>query len=305
MRPPSAGTVTSFNPRFRTVSIIPGIENFAPERTETRSGRAGSPSFLPVLASIAATPSSTCFHRPGGNRPLRLNALHAFVVIVNPGGTGRPRRVISASPAPLPPRRSRIDALPSSNRYTYFGSPLPPPLDSGALYNGFSGRSPQRAKFLEQPRTLDDRDEPVELVEERDLRRHGDGRFVELREEPIDRGPRLPDPVELLQVPEVGGERPERILDGEGVHAARGREDRLAARDVLPAPEEHQALRKAGHQEAHEGPLLRGQDVLDCEDPDGREVEDAGHLRPAVRGCESADFLAELVEPRDRVEGGI
>jgi len=38
------------------------------------------------------------------------------VVIVNPGGTGRPIRLISASPAPFPPRRSRIDASPSSKR---------------------------------------------------------------------------------------------------------------------------------------------------------------------------------------------
>src|SRR5437879_8153639 len=39
--------------------------------------------------------------------------------MVKPGGTGRPARVISATPAPLPPRRSRIAALPSSNRYTH------------------------------------------------------------------------------------------------------------------------------------------------------------------------------------------
>jgi len=30
-------------PRFKIVSIIPGMENFAPERTETRSGFFGSP----------------------------------------------------------------------------------------------------------------------------------------------------------------------------------------------------------------------------------------------------------------------
>ncbi len=38
--------------------------------------------------------------------------------IVNPGGTGIPRFVISARFAPLPPRRLRIFALPSSNLYT-------------------------------------------------------------------------------------------------------------------------------------------------------------------------------------------
>src|SRR5579863_8159141 len=39
--------------------------------------------------------------------------------MVNPGGTGSPARVISATPAPLPPSRSRIEALPSSKRYTH------------------------------------------------------------------------------------------------------------------------------------------------------------------------------------------
>ena len=34
----SPPTETSFNPRLRTVSIIPGIENAAPERTDTSSG---------------------------------------------------------------------------------------------------------------------------------------------------------------------------------------------------------------------------------------------------------------------------
>src|SRR3981081_4553848 len=41
--------------------------------------------------------------------------------MVKPGGTGSPALVISATPAPLPPSRSRIEALPSSNRYTHFG----------------------------------------------------------------------------------------------------------------------------------------------------------------------------------------
>src|SRR2546423_2306701 len=40
--------------------------------------------------------------------------------MVNPGGTGSPARVISATPAPLPPRRSRRSLFPSSKRYTHF-----------------------------------------------------------------------------------------------------------------------------------------------------------------------------------------
>src|SRR4030088_2479091 len=49
---------------------------------------------------------------------------HASVWIVKPGGTGSPAFVISASPAPLPPRTSFIlplpSALPPPKKYTYF-----------------------------------------------------------------------------------------------------------------------------------------------------------------------------------------
>jgi hypothetical protein len=44
-------TDSSFRPRLRTVSIIPGIENLAPERTLTSSGSFGSPIFLPMAFS--------------------------------------------------------------------------------------------------------------------------------------------------------------------------------------------------------------------------------------------------------------
>ena len=43
----SPSTATSFRPRLRIVSIIPGIETAAPERTETSSGSEGSPKRLP------------------------------------------------------------------------------------------------------------------------------------------------------------------------------------------------------------------------------------------------------------------
>src|SRR5689334_19270271 len=42
--------------------------------------------------------------------------------MVKPGGTGRPRLVISARFAPLPPKRSLRSLLPSVNSYTYFGT---------------------------------------------------------------------------------------------------------------------------------------------------------------------------------------
>ena len=45
-------TVLAFNPRLRIVSIIPGIEIAAPERTETRSGSSGSPKRLPLSSRL-------------------------------------------------------------------------------------------------------------------------------------------------------------------------------------------------------------------------------------------------------------
>ena len=111
----SAARVSSLRPRLRTVSIIPGMLIAAPERTETRSGFFGSPSFFPAARSTAASAFSTCSQRPGGSlRPEAKYALQAAVVIVKPGGTGSFAFVISARPAPLPPRRSRIFALPSA-----------------------------------------------------------------------------------------------------------------------------------------------------------------------------------------------
>ena len=92
---------------MRIVSIIPGIETAAPQRTETSSGAAASPS-LPAAALLerreravdlllqALGPGAAGVHR----------VTQAAVVIVKPSGTGRPSRVISASPAPLPPSSS-------------------------------------------------------------------------------------------------------------------------------------------------------------------------------------------------------
>ena len=91
---------------FRTVSIIPGIENFAPERTDTSSGSCASPSFLPRACSSAAMCSAISTANPSGTVPTARYARHASVEIVNPGGTGNPSFTISARFAPLPPSRS-------------------------------------------------------------------------------------------------------------------------------------------------------------------------------------------------------
>src|SRR5690606_39316478 len=71
--------------------------------------------------------------------------LHISVVMVKPGGTGRPRLPISARFAPLPPRRflspARPSAAPSPKVYTHLLMPAPrlavvemprPGLDAGS-----------------------------------------------------------------------------------------------------------------------------------------------------------------------------
>ena len=56
-------------PRFRIVSIIPGIENFEPLRTDTSSGSPGSPSFLPWSDSSLASAASICWSTSAGSFP--------------------------------------------------------------------------------------------------------------------------------------------------------------------------------------------------------------------------------------------
>ena len=61
----TTSTTVSFIPRLRIVSIMPGIESRAPERTETSNGRSLSPSFFPTdfstFASAASTAASSAF----------------------------------------------------------------------------------------------------------------------------------------------------------------------------------------------------------------------------------------------------
>ncbi len=102
------------------MSIIPGIENGAPERTDTSSGSTASPSRLSIFCSSWSRAAATSSMSPAGSvSPAAMYALHASVEIVNPGGTGSPRFVISARLAPLPPSRYFCSFEPSSNAYTY------------------------------------------------------------------------------------------------------------------------------------------------------------------------------------------
>ena len=91
---------------------MPGIEITAPDRTDTSSGSLRSPRRLPDRSSSVARCSATCSSSPAGPSSRRY-ATQASVVIVNPSGTGRPMRVISARLAPFPPSSGRMSAVPS------------------------------------------------------------------------------------------------------------------------------------------------------------------------------------------------
>ena len=99
------------------MSIIPGIETAAPERTETSSGSSVSPKRFAALSSSEAMCSATSASSPSGSAPFEvMYARQASVVIVKPAGTGTPSTVISASPIPLPPSNSRPPPPESSSK---------------------------------------------------------------------------------------------------------------------------------------------------------------------------------------------
>ncbi len=89
------------------MSIIPGIENLAPERTLTSSGSSGVAQLLAHLLLDLGDGLGHLGVEAGGGQPLTMYSRQASVVIVKPGGTGSSRtEVISARLAPLPPSRS-------------------------------------------------------------------------------------------------------------------------------------------------------------------------------------------------------
>ena len=101
-----------------TVSIIPGIENFGAgaDRDQQRVGAVAEPPAEPLLDAPEVLLDL-------GVELGRLLAVlsqyrHASVSTVKPGGTGRPRFVISARFAPLPPSRSRCSLEPSAKSWT-------------------------------------------------------------------------------------------------------------------------------------------------------------------------------------------
>ena len=57
------------SPRLSTVSLIPGIDTGAPERTDSSSGNGPAPKVLPERSSSAASCAAISASRPSGSAP--------------------------------------------------------------------------------------------------------------------------------------------------------------------------------------------------------------------------------------------
>src|SRR6266516_1866261 len=155
-----------------------------------------------------------------------MYALHASVVIVNPGGTGRPRFVISARLAPLQPSRNFWSLLPSSKAKTYFMGGLPkavtvsPTLLRASLRSVASNDDAGVTEAIHQPDARVD-EQPRDAEQQRDHQPEGSRQPDDEHEQPGDEGDDDPDRVR------VGG-RDERAdtqihrAHGEEVDAERG-----------------------------------------------------------------------------------
>ena len=98
------------------MSIIPGIETGAPDRTLTSKGSAASPNRRPTAASTSAIRARSSSSRPSGQPPAR-NARQVSVVTTKPGGTGSPKPSISPRFAAFPPTSASTSSRGSSNAW--------------------------------------------------------------------------------------------------------------------------------------------------------------------------------------------
>ena len=118
IRGPSPTAVDAFSPTFRIVSIIPGIDTGAPDRTLTSNGLPGLPKLRPANPSSRDTWTRSSSSSPAG-QPLARYSRQTSVVSVNAGGTGRSRSsAITVRLAALPPtsRGSSSRDSPSGGR---------------------------------------------------------------------------------------------------------------------------------------------------------------------------------------------
>src|SRR5699024_6268442 len=102
-------------------SIIPGIEIFAPLLTDPNNNASSEENdFLVRLEHASNCSCNDSITSSESLEPWFKYSIHACVVSVKPSGTGKPKRFISAKFAPLPPNKSFIAFLPSSNALIYF-----------------------------------------------------------------------------------------------------------------------------------------------------------------------------------------
>ena len=126
--------------------------------------------------------------------------LQTSVEMVNPGGTGTPARLISARPAPLPPRVSFIfpspSAVPPPKAYTYFFIAFLFSLVSLSTLRNDLRKIGDRGKLRQKPVQQRKPVPPHILV------RRVDQNLVE---EQIHRGPQPRDRLQLLLIVEIAG----------------------------------------------------------------------------------------------------
>ena len=104
-------------------SIMPGIDAAAPDRTLTNNGSrviGVHPERNNVRLDVFSRnviPRNTSGQRSTltNDSPLLWYRSHADVVMVNPGGTFKPRAATSCNPAPLPPSVCFISFVPSAS----------------------------------------------------------------------------------------------------------------------------------------------------------------------------------------------
>ncbi len=115
-------------PRLRIVSIIPGIEMGAPERTDTRRGSFGSPSFFPTSFSSFARFFFTSSSRPAGGTFSRFcKRGHILSSDGKTAGTGNPIACHFCKPCSLSTKelfhRPVTSAFPPPKKYQIYSYP--------------------------------------------------------------------------------------------------------------------------------------------------------------------------------------
>ena len=137
----SPSSVAELRPRLRTVSIMPGHRELrtaahADEERIARIAESLAGGLLDNLERLLHLFPETI----GELRALCVKGVARLGGDGETGGHGQSRPVISATPAPLPPSRSRIDALPSVKLYTHLWArataPFWDPVLRAAVFRG-------------------------------------------------------------------------------------------------------------------------------------------------------------------------